>query len=145
MLTLASALIPTVAGLGYFIAKETNSYWLLFPIFLSLSAFVSAIALGIGLFTGASYLYVDPKTIIDNYRGKNKSVRFFINVWASTYCDVANQNAQVVNAKFVRINYMNKCVITGLAILGFSFLLLAIILTNAIPYLFQIFHFFLGP
>lgn len=129
MLTLASALIPTVAGLGYFIAKETNSYLILFPIFFSISAFISTIAFGIMLFTGSSYLYVDPKFIIDTYKGKNKSLRFFVNKWASTYCDVSNINAKVVNAKLVRINYMNKCLIIGLAIFGFSFLLLAISLS----------------
>jgi len=32
-LTLVSALIPAVAGLGYFIAKETEVYWILYPIF----------------------------------------------------------------------------------------------------------------
>jgi hypothetical protein len=142
MLTLASALIPTVAGLGYFIAQETKSYWILFPIFLSISAFVLAIALGIMLFTGSSYLYVDPKFVIDKYRGKNKSLRFFVNKWASTYCDTANKNAEVVNSKFKRINYMNKCIIIGLAIFGLSFLLLAIDLTNIISYLFQNFLFF---
>jgi hypothetical protein len=138
--TLASALIPTVAGLGYFIAKETSSYWILFPIFLSISAFISAIALGIMLFTGSSYLYVDPKTTFDKYQDKNKSARFYVNIWASTYCDTANQNASVVNAKLTRINYMNKCIIIGLAIFGFSFLLLAISLSGIIPQLLQYFQ-----
>lgn len=136
MITLASALIPVVAGLGYFIAKETNSYWLLFPIFLSLSAFISAIALGIMLFTGSSYLYYDPKFIIDKYKNQEKSFRFFINKWASSYCDTSNKNAQVVNSKLDRINYMNKCMIIGIAIFGFSFLLLALSLTTKIlPYI----------
>jgi len=130
MITLASALIPTVAGLGYFIAQETNSYWILFFIFLSISAFVSAIAFGMMLFMGASYLYYDPKFTIDKYKGKNKSLRFFLNKWASTYCDTANHNAEVVNSKFEKLNYMNKCIIMGLSIFGFSFLLLAISLTN---------------
>jgi len=129
LFTLASALILTVAGLGYFIAKETSSYWILFPIFCSISAFVASIALGIMLFTGSSYLYVDPKTTIDKYLHQKKSARFYVNVWASTYCDTANKNALVVNAKLKRINYMNKCIIIGLAILGLSFLLLAISLT----------------
>lgn len=129
MLTLASALIPIVSGLGYFIAQNTNSYWILIPIFLSISAFVAAIAYGIMLFTGSSYLYVDPKFIIDTYRGKKKSLRFFINKWASTYCDISDYNANVVNAKLLWITFMNKCLIIGLAIFGFSFFLLAISLT----------------
>lgn len=128
MLTLSSALIPTVAGLGYFIAQETKSYWILFFVFLSTSAFVAAIAFGIMLFTGSSYLYYDPKFTIDKHR--NKPLRFFLNKWASTYCDTANCNAKVVNSKFERLNYMNKCIITGLSIFGFSFLLLSISLAK---------------
>lgn len=139
MLTLASALIPTVAGLGYFIAKETSSYWILFLIFLSTSAFVSAIALGIMLFMGSSFLYVDPKFTFEKYRDKKKSARFFINKLASSYCDTANQNADVLNSKFERLNWMNKCIIIGLGIFGFSFLLLAIVLTNILSYLSQLF------
>jgi hypothetical protein len=127
MLTLASALIPTVAGLSYFIADEAKIYWILIPIFFSILAFVVAIAFGTLLFMGSGFhLYVDPKFIVDKYNDKNKSLRFFFNKWAHTYCDVANTNADVVNAKLKRIKYMNYCLIAGLAIFALSFLLLAI-------------------
>ncbi len=124
--TLASALIPVVAGLGYFIGKETNSYWILFPIFLSISAFVTAISLGIGIFRPMSFEYVDAKYIVDKYRDKDKSLKFFLNKWACTYSDTANKNANAVNAKERQLNYMYSCVVIGLGILAFSFLLLAV-------------------
>jgi hypothetical protein len=124
--TLASALIPIVAGLGYFIAKETSAYWILFSIFLSLLSFVSAIVLGIWLFRPMNFEYDDPKVIVDNYRGKGKSLRFFVNKWASTWCDTANKNARIVNSKEKGLNCMLTLVVIGLAILTVSFLFLAI-------------------
>ena len=121
MLTLISALIPTVAGLGYFIAKETNSYWLLFFVFFTLLSFVISIAVGIGLFTGSRYLYFNPKKMEDLH-GK-KSSKYFYTKCASTLCDISNKNAEVINSKFNRINLMNKSMIIGLVILSVSFLL----------------------
>lgn len=133
MLTLVSALIPTVAGLGYFIAKETNSYWLLFFVFFTLLSFVISIAIGIGLFTGSKYRYFDPKVILDKYG--NKSSKYFYTKSAATLCDIAKRNGQVINSKFNRINLMNKSMIIGLVILAVSFLFLAFSLTNIVPYL----------
>lgn len=127
--TLASALIPVVAGLGYFIGKETNSYWILFPVFLSLSAFVAAIALGIGLFRPTSFDYCDPKCVVKKYKGQDKSTIFFVYTWASTIVDTANNNASILNSKERTSNYMYSCIIIGLAILAVAFLFLAISLT----------------
>jgi len=128
--TLASALIPVVAALGYFIAKETSAYWILFPTFFSISALVSAICLGISFFRPKNFKYVDPKTVIDDYKGKGKPLRYFLNKWASTYCDIANKNAQEVNSGEKRLNYMYSCIVIGLAILAVSFLLLGISYAN---------------
>jgi len=133
--TLASALIPIVAALGYFIAKETSAYWILFPTFFSISAFVSAICLGISIFRPKSFLYVDPKTVINDYKGKGKPTRYFINKWASTYCDIADKNAKVVNSAEKQLNYMYFSIIIGLAIFAVSFLLLGISFTNPLQYL----------
>ena len=128
MLTLVSALIPIVAGLGYFIAKETKAYWILYPIFVSTSAFIAAFAIGILLFAGGSeYLYFDPKVTVVGYN--KKSLKFYVNKLASTLCDVANKNADAVNRKLKNINLMNKCVITGLIFFALSLLWLAISLT----------------
>jgi hypothetical protein len=128
MLTLVSALIPVVAGLGYFIAKETQAYWILYFIFVSMIAFILAFAIGIRLFAGGSeYLYFDPEVVVTKY--KEKSLRFYTNKLASTLCDISNKNADVVNAKLKNINLMNKCMIIGLIIFGLSFLCLAISLT----------------
>jgi hypothetical protein len=77
-----------------------------------------------------SFEYVDPRFIVERYRGKGKSLRFFLNKWASTFCDTANRNAEKVNSKEKQLNYMYSCVIIGLAILAKSFLLLAINLTG---------------
>ena len=126
--TLASALIPVVAGLGYFIGKETNSYWILFPVFLSLSAFVAAITIGIGLFRPTSFDYCDPRCIIEQYKGQGKSTIFFIYTWASTIVETSNNNAAILNSRERSSNYMYSCIIIGLAILAGSFLLLAITL-----------------
>ncbi len=131
MLTLVSALIPTVAGLGYFIAQQTNSYWILFFVFFTLLFFVTSIAIGIGLFTGSSYLYFDPK-VIETKHGK-KSSKYFYTKCAATLSDISNENAKVVNSKFNKINWMNKTMIIGLAILSLSFLLLA--LSKCFPFL----------
>jgi hypothetical protein len=128
--SLTSALIPIVAGLGYFIAKETNAYWILFPISICLSLFVFATALGIGLFRPSNFEYVDPKFIVEKYRGKGKSYRFFVNKWASTICDTANKNAKTVNAKENKLNLMYFLVVMGLAVLTASFLFLALSVTN---------------
>ena len=126
--TLASALVPIVAALGYFIAKETSSYWILFPIFFSIAAFVVAICLGITLFRPKSFKYVDPNFIAREY--SKKPLRYVINMWASTYCKTAIKNAKVVNSAEKRLNYMYSCIIIGLGIFGVSFLLLAFSLTN---------------
>ena len=126
--TLASALVPIVAALGYFIAKETSAYWILYPIFFSISAFVAAICLGIHIFRPKSFKYLDPNFIVHEYR--KKSLRYVINKWASGYCQIANKNARVVNSAEIRLNYMYSCIVIGLGILGLSFLLLAFSLTN---------------
>ncbi len=137
MLTLASALIPTVATLGYFIAKETLAFWILFPIFFSILSFIIAIAIGIMLFHNSSYFAFSPKATVDNYKDKSKPLRFFINRWASTLCEIAIDNANVANAKFKRINRMNYCIVIGAIIFGFSMLLLAFNLTHLDSYIWK--------
>lgn len=126
--TLASALVPIVAALGYFIAKETNAYWILYPIVFSISAFVAAICLGIYLFRPKSFKYVDPNFIVRE--NSKKPFRYVINKLASTYCDTAIKNAKVVNSAEKRLNYMYSCIVIGLGIFGVPFLLLAFSLTN---------------
>lgn len=135
MLTLVSALIPTVAGLGYFIAQQTNAYWILYFVFATLLCFVYSMMIGIGLFTNSKYNYFDPQVMVKKY-GK-KSCKYFYNKSASTLCDISNNNAKVLNSKFNRIDLMNKSVIIGLVILSLSFLFLAIVLTNVIPYIME--------
>jgi hypothetical protein len=126
--TLTSALITAIATLGYFIAKETKFYWILFPVFLSLLTFVSAIAIGIWLFKPASFHYVDPMEIVKEYKDKAMSFRFFLNKCASTICDTVNDNANVVNSKERGLNLMYSLIVLGLVILAISFLFLAIML-----------------
>ena len=126
----ASTLIPIVVGLGYFILKETRAYWILLPIFLSLVMFLLAITLGIWVQRPTHYKYVDPKVIVKKYKGKGKSLRFFVNKWASTWSDTANYNASVVNRKENGLNCMYALVAIGLAILAVSFLFLAISMIN---------------
>lgn len=135
MLTLVSALIPTVAGLGYFIAQQTSAYWILYFVFFTLLCFVFSMVIGIGLFTKSKYSYFDPQVTIKKY-GK-KSSKYVYNKSASTLCDISNINAKVLNSKFNRIDLMNKALIVGLAILSLSFLFLAIVLTNTIPYVME--------
>lgn len=130
--TLASALIPIVAGLGYFIGKETNSYWILFPVFLSLLAFVASIVLGIRLFRPTGFDYLDPRYIVEKYKDQNKSTIFFIYTWASTIVETTNNNASILNSKEKAQNYMYTFIIIGLATLALSFLFLAICLTSNI-------------
>lgn len=124
--TLASALIPIVAGLGYFVAKQTSSYWILFPTFFSLVFLVSAIVFGLWLFRPIDFKYFDPKPIVEKYMGQSKSLRFFVNKWASTLCDIADKNAKIVNAKKQWLNRMYLSVVLGLLILAVSFLFLAL-------------------
>jgi len=124
--TLTSALITAISALGYFIAKETQFYWILIPTFLSLMAFISAVAIGIGLFRPTNFEYVDPMVIVNEYRGKGYPLRFFLNKWASTISDTVNGNADVVNAKETGLNRMYSLIVIGLAIFATSFLFLAI-------------------
>jgi len=126
----ASTLIPIVVGLGYFILKETRAFWLLLPIFISLVMFLLAITLGIWVQRPTHYKYVDPKVIVEKYRGKRKSLRFFINKWASSWSDTANYNASVVNEKENVLKSMYALVAIGLAILAVSFLLLTFSMIN---------------
>ena len=128
--TVASALIPIVVGLGYFIIEETMAYWILLPIFLSLVMFLSAITLGIWVQRPTHYKYVDHKVIVKKYRGKGKTLRFFVNKWASSWSDVANYNAFVVNKKENGLNGMYALVAIGLGILAVSFLFLILNMTN---------------
>jgi hypothetical protein len=119
-------LITAIATLGYFIAKENPQfYWILFPVFLSLLFFVSAIAIGMRLFR-ANFHYVDPMIIVNEYREREKSFRFFLNKCASTICDTVNDNAGVVNSKEKGLRLMYSLIILGLAIFALSFLFLAI-------------------
>lgn len=133
--TLASGLIPAVGALGYFIAKETSAYWILFPIFLSISAFVFAICLGINIFRPKSFKYVKPREVLKEFKGKGKSLKYIINRWASVYCTIADKNAEVVNSAEKQLNYMYSCIVIGLAILTVSFLLLGLSYTNLLQYL----------
>ena len=64
------ALIPIVAGLGCFVAKETSAYWILFPIFLSVLTFVLAIILGIWLIRSTNFEYVNPAVVVKKNIGE---------------------------------------------------------------------------
>ncbi len=119
-------MITAIATLGYFIAKENPQfYWILFPVFLSLLFFVSAIAIGMQLFK-ANFQYVDPMIIVNEYREREISFRFFLNKCASTICDTVNDNSVVVNSKEKGLRLMYSLIILGLAIFALSFLFLAI-------------------
>jgi len=126
----ASALIPIVVGLGYFIIRETRAYWILVSIFFSLLAFFSAIALGIWVQRPTRYKYVDPGVIVKKYRKEGKSLRFFVNKWASTWCDTVNHNTHIINAKENYLNWMFTLVAIGLAILATSFFYLTFSMMN---------------
>jgi len=125
-----STLVPIVVGLGYFIIKETKAYWVLLPIFLSLVMFLLAITIGIWVQKPTYYKYVDPKVIAKKYRGKGKSLRFFVNKWASALSDTANYNASVVNKKEDVLKCMYTLVAIGLGILAVSFLVLTFGMMN---------------
>jgi hypothetical protein len=125
-----STLVPIVVGLGYFILKETKAYLILLPIFLSLVMFLLAITLGVWVQKPTHYKYVDPRVIAKKYRGKGKSLRFFVNKWASAWSDTANYNASVVNKKEDVLKCMYTLVAIGLGILAVSFLLLAFSMMN---------------
>lgn len=125
---IASTLIPIVIGLGYFIIKETRVYWILWSIFLSLVMFLLAIILGIWLQRPTDYRYVDASVIVKKHNGK--PLRYIINKFASTYSDIANHNASIINAKENGLNLMFILVVIGLMILAVSFLFLAISLVN---------------
>ena len=124
--TLASALIPVIAGLGYFVGKETNSFWILVPVSVSLICFVIAIAIGIENSKPTPSDYCDPRCVIEKYKDQGKSTIFFLYTWASTIIETANNNANVINSKKRTSNYMYLSIIIGLAILVGSFMLLGI-------------------
>ncbi len=120
----SSTLIPIIFGLGYFIIKETRAFWMLFPIFLSLITFLSAIILGIWLHRPTDYKYVDPSVIMKKYKGK--PLKYIINKFASTWSDTSNHNASIINDKENWLNCMYALVAIGLGILAVSFLLLTV-------------------
>jgi hypothetical protein len=124
--TLTSALVTAVAALGYFIAKETQFYWILIPVFVSLMLLVTALAIGLENFKPTTFQYVDPMEIAKEYKDKGKPFRFYLNKWAYTICDTVNDNATVVNSKETGLNRMYSLVVLALAIFGISFLFLAI-------------------
>jgi hypothetical protein len=124
--SLTSALITAIAALGYFIAKETSFYWLLFPVFISISFFVIALIIGLNTYKPTKFLYIDPMEIVNLYKDKNKPSRFFFNKWACTICDTANNNAKVLNSKHKGLNLMYSFIAIGLIVFAISFLPLAI-------------------
>jgi len=122
--SVSSTMVPIVLGIGYFILKESNAYWVIIPMFISLLAFVYAIAKGISLFKPKGFKYVNPKKAIKKY--KNKSLTFTINKSASTLADTAVKNVRVINDKEDGLNQMLTAIVFGSFMLAIAFLLLGI-------------------
>ena len=125
--TLTSALITAVAALGYFIAKETSSLWILLPIFFSLMLFVLSLVVGLKLFKPTtSFQYVDPMEIFNEYKDReDKHFQSFLHKWACTICDNTNKNVNLMNSKEKDLNIMYSLIVLGLALFSVSFLFFA--------------------
>ena len=74
---LTSTLIPIIAGLGYFILKETEVHWIFLPILISLVFLLSAVVQGISLQRPSDFRFLQPMKFIDKF--KEKELRYIIN------------------------------------------------------------------
>lgn len=125
---LASTLIPIVVGLGYFIIKETEAYWIFWFIFFSLIAFIYAIARGIFLHMPSGYKFVNPVKTINKH--KKKSLRFIIGRSAYSWSRSVNHNKRLINSKERGLKHMLISIAIGLSILIIAFLALGFAMCN---------------
>ena len=125
VLTLASALVPIVFGLGYFVLSQTKQQVAVVPIFLSLILFLLAIARGIFLLKPKQFFYVDVLKLIEKYKDEPLSV--IINKSAVSWADIVNDNQTVINSREKGINQMLILIALGLILLAIAFLTIAIL------------------
>lgn len=125
---LASTLIPIVVGLGYFILKETDTFWIFWFIFPSLIAYIYAIARGIFLHMPSGYKFVNPMKAIDKH--KEKSLRFIIGRSSYGWSRSVDHNKRLINSKERGLKHMLTSIAIGLLILIISFLALGISMLN---------------
>jgi hypothetical protein len=120
VLTLASALIPAVFGLGYFVTTQTKEWIIFLPIFVSLVMFLGAIARGIFLLKPKFFFCVNVLDLIGKY--KDESLPVIINKSAVTWADIVGDNHDAVNSRGKGINQMLILIALGFLILALAFL-----------------------
>jgi len=128
VLTLASALIPVVFGLGYFVLTQTKEWIVFSPIFVSLVMFLVAIARGILLLRPQHFFYVNVLDLINKYKDEPLSV--IINKSAVTWADIINDNQDAINSREKGINQMLILIALGFIVLAIAFLGIGILMVN---------------
>jgi hypothetical protein len=121
-MTISATLIPIIVGLGYYILKQTATYWVFIPFLLSLASFILSIIIGVIIQRPTGFRFLNPTKFMKKYN--EKSLVYVVNKSASTWSDIVHKNKKVINSKEFWLDAMLCLICTGLAILAISFLLL---------------------
>lgn len=120
VLTLASATIPVVFGLGYFVLSQTKEWIVFLPILVSLVMFLAAIARGVLLLRPRLFFYVNVLDLIGKY--KNEPLSVIINKSAVTWADIVNNNCDMINSRGKGVSQMLILIAVGFLVLAIAFL-----------------------
>jgi len=124
----ASALVPIVAGLGYFILKGGYSNGVFVLMMLSFVFLFIAIGVGLFLHGPGDFRYLDASVIFKKHKGR--SLKFLINKSASTLSDINIHNSSVLNSKETGIKLMLVFIFIGLVFVAIAFADLGMNLIN---------------
>ena len=127
-ITISATLVPIVVGLGYYILKQTTTYWVFVPFLLSLGSFVLSIIIGIFIQRPTGFRFLNPKKFMKNW--KKKPLIYIVNKSASTWSDTVAKNKRVINSKEFWLDAMLGLICLGLAILAVTFLALGLTMWN---------------
>ena len=128
LITISATLIPIVVGLGYYILKQTTTYWVLISFLLSLASFVLSIIIEVFIQRPTGFRFLNPKKFMRKFQ--KKPLVYVINKSASTWSDTVAKNKRVINSKEFWLDAMLSLVCLGLAILVVTFLALGITMQN---------------
>ena len=127
-MTLSATLVPFVVGLGYYILKQTATYWVLISFLLSLGSFVLSIIIGVFIQRPTGFRFLNPKKFKKKW--KEKPLIYVVNKSASTWSDIVAKNKRVINSKEFWLDAMLSLICLGLAILAITFLALGLTIWN---------------